>query len=104
MLDYPLRPSERGESPGQHPGIWKLLGVADLADLHRQHAAYQQKLAQIADETDTPLLDTARICQHSETSCYDQADLVHLDRGGVRETATLLAEELERLGWLDQVD
>ena len=104
LLDYPLRPIERGESPGQHPGIWKLLGVEDLADLHRQHTAYQQRLARIARETGTPLVDTARICQRAESRCHNQADLVHLDRSGVRETATLVADELERLGWLEPRD
>ncbi len=98
FMDYPIRPIERGESPGVNDAI--ILGVKNLEELHRDHDRYQGILKRVARETGTPLLVTSEACAADGGRCFGDFDLVHPNRTGVRLIAELLYQELQSLGWL----
>ena len=98
FIDYPIRPIERGESPGAKD--LRFLGVKNLEELHRDHDRYLGILKRVARETGTPLLVTSEACAADGGRCFGDFDLVHPNRTGVRLIAELLYRELQSLGWL----
>ncbi len=100
-----LRPLEMGEdlpaNPGETPSSVELLGARDLADLHRQHQEYQERLEAVARETDVPLLDARSFLgRGTRPPAYGPYDLVHLSVDGARQVAEALHAELRELGWI----
>lgn len=94
MLDYPLRPLERGESLDEHESAYPLMGVEDLPELHRVHAPFQATIRKVAARSGTPFIDTETACLASAERCYNDYDLVHPNGFGARLIADRLYREL----------
>jgi len=99
FMDYPLRPIERGESPGLPPP-YPLLGVANLAELHRIHGEYQDALRRVAQEAGVPLVETRPVLDKFPQSFFSDFDLIHPNRRGARALALALQQALKREGLL----
>jgi lysophospholipase L1-like esterase len=113
LLDIPLCPLELGEDvaafPGD-PGIdWGLLLAKDLADFHRIHAVYTERMLELARRRDVPVLRLeATFDSHRKlrpgSELFSVYDFVHPNRQGARVIAEAVVAELERRGWVDGGD
>jgi lysophospholipase L1-like esterase len=99
VLDYPLRPIERGESRDTETPFF-LLGAADLADLHRLHATYQDALRRVVAAEGLALVETGAAFRACHEEVWSDYDLIHPNDRGAELIARQLVASMEREGWL----
>lgn len=102
-----LRPIEMGESaiafPGALPdkvGLYKLLGVRDLEQLHQLEGSYRELLYRVAKEEGVPIADASSAFTEHREPLFGQYDLVHCNPAGARVIAETIRQKLLELGWL----
>ena len=99
-----LRPLEMGENlpafPGPHQDNVGLLGGTSLADLHRQHQEYANRVKAVAAREKVPLVDMAETFRRGEEAAFGRYDFVHPNTHGAKLTAQTLYATLLELGWL----
>ena len=107
FVSQALRPIEMGDSaqafPGAPPdraGLYTLLGVKDLEELHRLDRGYQQLLYKVAEEEGVPVADAASAFAERGEILFGQYDLVHCNPAGARVIAETIRNKLLELGWL----
>lgn len=107
LLAQGLRPLERGPSRPAFPGAedmpYGLLGVKDLAGLHRLHAQYLDIQRETAVEQGIPLLDVAAAFD-AAPEAFGDYDLVHFTTAGADLLAAEVYARLRSLGWLGSED
>lgn len=101
------RPLEMGESAQafpEHPqdkaGLYFLLGVKDLEDLHRLDRSYRDLLYKVAEEEGVPVADAAAAFAERRELLFGQYDMMHCNPAGARVIAETIRHKLLELGWL----
>jgi lysophospholipase L1-like esterase len=107
FVSQALRPIEMGESapafPGALPdkaGLYILLGVKDLEDLHRLDRSYQDLLYKVAEQEGVPVADASTAFAERRELLFGPYDLVHSNPGGARLIAETIRQKLLELRWL----
>ena len=99
FIDFPYRPLERGESPGETFPNW-YSDAPSLAAFHALHERYQAVLGSVARDSGTPLLETADAFRRSPVPVFTDYDISHPNEVGLHLLARLLLERIDELGWL----
>ena len=99
FLDYPLAdPATIAEADRNLFVLFA--GVANVDELYREHATYQQIVRTVAADEGVPVLDSVAAFRAAAEPLYLASDPVHPNREGSRLLATLLQARLDALGWL----
>ena len=107
FVSQALRPIEMGESaqpfPGAPPdktGLYHLLGVKDLGELHQLDRSYREVLSQVAEEEGVPLANASLAFTERQELLFGPYDLVHCNTAGAQVIAETIRQKLVELGWL----
>lgn len=105
FLHQGLRPLDLGEDipavPGEGVNPLRLLGAKDLADLHRQHGEYRERLGDVARESGVPLIDASELLgRDGRPPGYGPYDQIHTNVEGARQVAEAIHRALLQRDWL----
>lgn len=99
FLDFPYRPIAQGEWRGE-PLPNPTTEARNLDELHAIHATYQAVVERVARAHDVPFVETAAALYGHPVRTFTDFDNSHPNATGLRVTAEVLFEALDRLGWL----
>src|SRR5262249_23584476 len=99
FIDFPYRPVERGESPGETFPNW-YTDAPSPARFPALHGRSQAVLASVARDSGTPLLETAGAFRDSPVPVFTDYDISHPNEAGIQLVARLLLDRIDELGWL----
>jgi lysophospholipase L1-like esterase len=100
LLDYPLRPRHLGEHE-RHRQVVAEYGRSSVAEFYAVHEQYQSIVARVSREESIPLLLSAKVFDERGGEYFGETDFVHPNAAGSAELGRRIADEIERLGWID---